>query len=153
VLVGRTLVGQKQFDQAAARFDQVLAAEAKGPEAEAQKAGAELGKAAALSGAGKTDEAVKLVEALIAKADPANEELYARAYNILGNCHTAAGNEKAARLAFLHVDLLYSRFPEQHAEALANLAKLWAAADKSERAAQAKSVLAEKYPGSVWATK
>jgi tetratricopeptide (TPR) repeat protein len=153
VLLGRSLISQQKFDEATAKFDEVLKADATGKEADAQKAAAMLGKAAALSGAGKPDEAVKLVDEVIAKADPENEELYARAYNILGNCHKAAGKKKEALLAFLHVDLLYSRHAEQHAEALANLATLWSEVDKSDRAAQAKSMLNQKYPNSVWATR
>jgi tetratricopeptide (TPR) repeat protein len=153
VLVGRSLVSQKQFDRAAAKFDETLALDASGPQADAQKAAARLGKASALSGAGKADEAVAIVNEVIAQADPQDEELYARAYNILGNCLRAAGKKQEALLAFLHVDLLYARFGEQHAEALANLATLWAEVDKSDRAAQAKSLLQEKYPTSVWAAK
>ena len=153
VLLGRSLVSQQKFDQAAAKFDEVLKADATGKEADAQKAAATLGKAAALGGSGKTEEAVKLVDEVIAKTDPENEELYARAYNILGNCHKAAGKKKEALLAFLHVDLLYTRHAEQHAEALANLATLWSEVDKSDRAAQAKALLKEKYPNSVWAAK
>jgi tetratricopeptide (TPR) repeat protein len=153
VLAGRALVSQKQFDRAAAKFDEVLNAEASGPQADLQKSAARLGKASALSGAGKADEAAALVNEVIAQADPQDEELHARAYNILGNCHRAAGKKKEALLAFLHVDLLYAKFGEQHAEALANLATLWAEVDKSERAAQAKNLLKEKYPNSVWASK
>jgi len=110
-------------------------------------------KAAAQVGGGNSDEAIKSVEAIIAKADPENVELHARAYNILGNAYRRAGKKKEALLAFLHVDLLYSKFPDQHAEALANLATLWAEVDKADRAAQARGVLKEKYPDSVWAAK
>jgi tetratricopeptide (TPR) repeat protein len=151
VLVGRALVSQKKFDQAAARFDEVLKIDAGGDEADAQKAAASLGKASALGGLGQTDEAVKLVDDVIAKANPENEELLARAYNVLGNCQKAAGKKKEARLAFLHVDLLYSRNAQLHAEALANLASLWDDLGKPDRAAQARNLLKEKYPNSVWA--
>ena len=54
-------------------------------------------------------------------------------------------------MAFLHVDLLYARYGDLHAEALANLATLWADVDKPERADQARALLREKYPSSVWA--
>jgi tetratricopeptide (TPR) repeat protein len=151
VLVGRALVGQKQFDRANGRFDEVLAIEGTGKEADRQKLAARLGKASALAGAGKTDQAVQLVEQIIAEADAENLELHARAYTVLGNCYRAAGKKKEALLAFLHVDLLYSRFGELHAEALANLATLWADADKGDRAAQARALLKEKYPTSAWA--
>ena len=153
VLVGRALVSQKKYDEAARKFDEVLKMDASGQQVDAQKSAASLGKAAALSGTGKSDEAVKLVDEVIAKADPENEELHARAYNILGNCYHAAGRDKEALLAFLHVDLLYSQYAEQHAEALANLANLWTKVDKSQRAVQARDLLKEKYPNSVWAAK
>lgn len=151
VLVGRALVSQKQFDRANAKFDEVLAIETSGAEAERQKLAARLGKASALSAAGKSDEAIKFVEEIIAQTDAENLELQARANIVLGNSYKAAGKKKEALLAFLHVDLLYSRFGELHAEALANLATLWADADQPNRAKQARNQLKEKYPSSVWA--
>jgi tetratricopeptide (TPR) repeat protein len=153
VLSGRALVGQKAYDRAIARFDEVLATAAAGKEADRQKLAAALGKATALAGAGKTEEAIASVDEIIAKADPEDHQLHARAYNVLGNCYNAAGKKKEALLAFLHVDLLYSRFPQQHAEALANLATLWAQVDKADRAAAAQALLKEKYPTSAWAQK
>ncbi len=153
VLVGRALVGQKKFEPAIAKFDQVLTSDAAGSEARNEKTAAKLGKASALSGMGQTEEAVKLIDQVIATADPDAEELYARAYNLLGHSYQAAGKVKPAIVAYLHVDLLYPRFPEQHAEALANLAKLFAEDKKADRAAQARNTLKEKYPQSAWASK
>ncbi len=151
VMTGRALVGLKQYDRALARFDEVLAMDASGKESQRQKLSASLGKAAALAGTGKSEEAIKVVDDIIAQADAENLELHARAYNILGNCYRAANKKNEALLAFLHVDLLYSRFPDLHAEALANLATLWADVDKAERATQARAQLKEKYPQSIWA--
>ena len=151
LLVGRALIARKQFEAAIDKFDEVLASTAEGKEAEQNKLAAALGKASAMAGAGKTDEAIKSIEDIIAKADPENQELHARAYNALGNCFKAAGKIKEAIIAYLHVDLLYARFPEQHAEALANLATLFAEDGKNDRAAQARAMLKEKYPTSVWA--
>lgn len=153
VLIGRTLLGQKQYERAGAQFDDVLKMDAAGKDADRQKLAAALGKADALAASGQTAEATKLVDEIIAKADPENAELHARAYNILGNCQRAAGKKKEALLAFLHVDLLYSKYAEQHAEALANLATLWAELDKADRATQARNTLEEKYPHSAWAQK
>jgi tetratricopeptide (TPR) repeat protein len=153
VLVGRSAVSQQQFERAIGQFDEVLASETSSKEADRQKLSAALGKASALAGAGKTDEAIKSVEEIIAKADAENQELHARAYTILGNCYKAANKKKEALLAFLHVDLLYPRFAEQHAEALSNLSTLWAEVDKPERATQARNTLKEKYPDSAWAAK
>ncbi len=153
VLGGRALVAKKEFDSAIAKFDAVVASSATGKEADRHKLAAALGKAQALAGAGKADDAVRSVEEIIAKADAENQELHARAYNVLGNCHKTAGKKKEALLAFLHVDLLYNRFPQQHAEALANLATLWAEVDKADRAAAALAMLKEKYPTSAWVQK
>ncbi|MGD9721705.1 MAG: hypothetical protein AB7O59_05540 [Pirellulales bacterium] len=151
--LGRALVSQKKYDAANARFDEVLSASGADPQMPRLKLAASLGKAAAAAGAGQHEQAVKSIEEVIAKADAEDQELYARAYNLLGNCYLAAGKKQDALLAFLHVDLLYPRFAEQHAEALANLAKLWGEVDKADRAAQAQSLLKEKYPMSTWAQK
>ena len=151
VLVGRALVGQKQYDSAITRFNEALSSKGEVKESERLALAASLGKASALAGLGKNEEAIAEVNKIIAAADPENLELHARAYNVLGNCYKAANKKKDALLAFLHVDLLYSRFPEQHAEALANLATLWSEVDKADRATAAKNLLKEKYPGSAWA--
>ncbi|MEX2113885.1 MAG: hypothetical protein WD845_11915 [Pirellulales bacterium] len=153
VLQGRALVGQKKFEPAVAKFDEALAMSATGNQVDALKLAATLGKADAQAGSGGTEQAIAAVEKIIAEANPEDQELHARAYNVLGNCYRAAGKKQEALLAFLHVDLLYSRFPLQHAEALANLAALWAEVDKADRAVQAQSTLKEKYPQSAWAQK
>ena len=150
VLMGRALEVQQQYDKAIAKYDEALDVTTDGKEAESQHFAAQLGKASALAAGGKIDDAEKLIGDVIAKADPENQELYARAYVALGNCYKAAGKPKDALLAFLEVDLLYSSSPEQHAEALANLATLWAKVDKADRAAQARSQLETRYPHSRW---
>ena len=136
MLAGRVLVSQKQYDKALAKFDDVLAMEGSEKEAERQKQAAMLGRASALAGADKADEAIKLVEDFIAKNDAENAELFARAYIVLGNCHKAAGKKKEAVMDFLHVDLLYPRFADLHAEALGNLAMLFGEIDKPDSEAQ-----------------
>jgi tetratricopeptide (TPR) repeat protein len=153
VLAGDALLRQQKYPEALARFEEVLKTDAPGELAAAQKRAATLGRAAAMGGAGKTDEAVKLVEDVIAKTDSTDEEVHARANVVLGNCYKAAGKKKEARLAFLHVHLLFPRNPELHAEALANLAALSADLGQPERAAEARNLLKEKYPHSVWASK
>jgi tetratricopeptide (TPR) repeat protein len=153
VLMGRALEAQQQYDKAIEKYDEALGISADGKEADTQHFAAELGKASALAASDKIDEAVKLIDNVIAKADPDNQDIYARAYVALGNCYKSAGKPKEALLAFLEVDLLYPGSPEQHAEALANLATLWAKVDKAERAAQAREQLERRYPHSRWITK
>lgn len=153
VLMARALAEQKQFDSAITRFDQVLAIDAKGKEADKQRHAAQLGKATALAASGKIEPAVKLVEEVVAKADAEDGDLHARAYNALGNCYLAANKKQDALMAFLHVDLLYAGFAEQHAEALARLSTLWVELNKPERGAQARQALEQRYPNSRWAQK
>jgi tetratricopeptide (TPR) repeat protein len=152
-LTGRALVGQKKYDQAIARFDQVLASELQGSQISAQKIAATLGKAEALSGSNKPQEAVALVDEVIGKAGPEDDELLARAYTVKGASLQAAGQVKPAIVAYLHVDLLYPRFPAVHAEALGHLVELFTADNKTQRAAQARSTLKQKYPQSAWANR
>ncbi len=153
MLQGRALVGQKKFAEAETQFDEVLASSEKGEAVDALKLAATLGKAEAQAGAGQGEQAIGAIEKIIAAAKPEDREVNARAYNVLGACYRAGGKKQEALLAYLHVDLLYSQFPAQHAEALANLAALWAEVNQADRAAQAQSALKEKYPQSAWAQK
>ena len=151
VLGARALESQKKYDAAIAKYDEVINSDADGKEAVSQKQAAMCGKASALGATGKTDEAIKLVEDVISQADAADLELHARAHNALGSCYRAAGKKKEALFHYLHTDLLFAAYPEQHAEALAALSTLWMEADKADRAAFAKSTLKDRYPGSRWA--
>ncbi len=153
VLAGRALEAQKQYAKAIKKYEEVEGMEGDNKDVEGQKLTALLGKATSLAGAGKPDEAVKLVMDVIAKSDPENVDLQARAYNALGNCFKTAGKPQDAIMAFLHVDTLYFGSPEQHAEALANLSVLWKKVDQESRANQAAEQLKERYPNSRWAQK
>ncbi len=151
VRLARAFESQKQFDKAIEKYDEVIGDSADSKEAVSQKLAATCGKASALAATGKVDEAVKMVEEVIGKADAGDLELHARAYNALGSSYRSAGKKKEALIAYLHTDLLFAGFPEQHAEALAALSTLWAEADKLDRANEAKKTLKDRYPGSRWA--
>lgn len=143
---GKSDIALKEFEAAL-----TLAGDEKSPVLEAQRQAATLGKAVCLADDKQYDEAVKLVEAVIAAADPEQTELHARAYNTLGTCLRKAGKTKEALLAFLHVDVLYPTIPQAHAEALHNLAELWPTAGNPQRATQALETLKSRYPNSQWA--
>lgn len=151
VLTARSFEAHKQYDQALAKYDAVISSSGDGKEAQSQKHLAECGKATTLAAMGKVDEALKLIDEVLTKADDSDRELLARAYNAQGSCYLSANKKKEALIAYLHTDLLYANFPEQHAEALAALSTLWMDADKADRAAKAKASLMELYPGSRWA--
>jgi tetratricopeptide (TPR) repeat protein len=153
VASGRALLNQGKTEEALAAFDKVLATKAEGDSAQQQQLAATLGKAAALLALKKSDEAIKLVEAFLDKADPENAPLMARAYNILGTAQRQAGRNEEARLSFLRVDVLYASAHDAHAEALANLVDLWEKDHKTERANRTRKTLEERYPESPWAKK
>lgn len=152
-LIGRSLAMQKKYKEAIEKFDAVLA-EARnhaGKDVERQAMAATLDRATCLAGLGQVDEGIKIAQEIVDRAPKEDPELHARAYDALGTCYRMAGKKNQALLAFLHVDLLYSSFPDQHAEALANLSTLWTEVNKRERGIQARERLKDRYPYSQWA--
>jgi tetratricopeptide (TPR) repeat protein len=153
VAKGRILVAQKKYPEALATFDAVLKlAGDDEQETAAEKLSALLGRATCLAATGQADNAIGLVQEVIDKANPEDVELNARAYVALGNCYRQKpGAIKEARDAYLHVDLLYAGNREAHAEALANLARLWNELGKPERALEATQTLKNRYANTSWA--
>ena len=151
VAVGRARLAQKKTAEALDSFESVLKTDATGELAQLERLAATVGKARCQIANKQYDEAIKTVNDVIAKIDPEQVELNARAYNALGTALKDAGRVKEALLAFLHVDVLYFTVPEEHAEALANLAELWEKARKPERADRARRTLEERYKNSPWA--
>ncbi|MBN2023766.1 MAG: tetratricopeptide repeat protein [Pirellulales bacterium] len=149
VAVGRALLAEGKTADALAAFDKVLAAAAD-PQSEEVRQLAQLGKARCLAEQGQTDQAVQLVQEILAKSDPENAVLNAQAYNALGAALRKAQKTQDALLAFLHVHLLYFSSGEDHAEALANLAELWNDTRQPQRAAEARELLKQRYPNSRW---
>lgn len=149
---GRALQAQENYSAARDEFlaARKLAEGADDPLVEEQRQIATLGLADCLAYEQKIDEAVELIEEIIAAADPEAVELRARAYNALGNAYRRAERPKEAMLAFLHVDLLYFAQPQAHAEALSNLAALWDQLKQPDRAAAARQQLQQRYANSPW---
>lgn len=151
VSLGRSLQAQKKHEEAIKQFDAAIALSDDTPDAQNQRQMALLGKAVSLADTGKTDEAIKAIQKVIQDADPQQKDLHARAYNALGECYEKAKQPKDALFAYLHVDVVYSNVPEQHAEALAHLIPLWKEVGQDERAREAQEALQQRYPNSKWA--
>jgi hypothetical protein len=155
---GWTQLDQNQPEAAQKAFDAALAAAGSGSGGDELKRMAMLGKAAGLGESGKTDEALKMVNDVIAKADPEERAVHARAYNVLGGIHLkAAAKDKdkhanEAVMAYLHVDVLYPHNTLEHAEAVGSLATLWGQVGHPQRANDARAKLRSQYPSSRWAT-
>jgi tetratricopeptide (TPR) repeat protein len=142
------LRAQQKNEEALAAYEAVLQA-AQGLKEDklvaSQRLAAQLGRAETLADMTRYDEGVKLIEQIIADADPEAAEIQARAYNVLGKCLRKADRNKDALLAYLHVDVLYYTQPQAHAEALRNLVELWTAIGQPERAAAALQTLEQRY--------
>jgi tetratricopeptide (TPR) repeat protein len=150
VLEGRAYESQEKWAEALERYELVLRVDSGIEGAEEQKLFAILGKAACLAATGKHEEGIKIVEEVVARGDPSDSALFANAYNTMGKCYQLSNKPKDALLAFLHTDILFYTAPEAHAEALSHLIDLWTQMDRPERALQARTVLKQRYPGSIW---
>ncbi|GIW95134.1 MAG: hypothetical protein KatS3mg110_3175 [Pirellulaceae bacterium] len=153
VMLARAYQAQGKYAEALQKYDEVLQAPADSAATAREQLLAQLGKAVCLAEQGRADEGQSIVEVIIRDNDPQDVELFARAYNALGLCHLKAGRTKDALLAFLHVDLLFASQSDAHAEALYYLSDLWSQVGRSDRAAEARSLLKSRYAGSVWASK
>jgi len=151
--LARAQIAQKNYPAALASFEAVLAGNLNTTEATQQKLLASVGKAQCLGETGKPDEGVAMAEGIIAKNDPQDAKLFARAYNALGACHLKAGRSKDALLAYLHTDVLFYADGDAHAEALYHLTKLWGELNKADRATAARATLRDRYAGSIWNAK
>lgn len=147
----RAQSAEGKYPEALAAYEQILASGLNTPEAAVQKMHATVGRAVCLAATGKHEEGITIIEDLIAKNDPSDASLFARAYNALGACYEKASKPQDALLAYLHTDILFFKDSESHAEALYRLSKLWAAVNKADRAVQARGTLQSRYPGSRWA--
>jgi tetratricopeptide (TPR) repeat protein len=153
VLAGRALAAQGKHQEAIDRFAQALSLESTAPGVAEQRLAALLGKAQSQAEVGQADEAIQVVEQVIADAAPEDLSLQAQAHIALGNCHLKVGEEKEALFSFLYVDVLCSSVADAHAQALFHLIPLYQGQGREEDARQAQERLLERYPSSAWATK
>ena len=148
----RALIAQNDFTQAQAKYEAVLAVRSDSKEARRQKLFATIGKARCVAETGSPDQGIAAIEKIIAENEASDSELFGRAYNALGDCLRKTGKTKEALMAYLHVDILFYAEPELHAESLYHLSNLWAEVKNNDRAAAARTLLSERYSGSIWAS-
>jgi tetratricopeptide (TPR) repeat protein len=148
------LLGQGKVEEALKEYEAAVALAGNDKATQPQKRTAELGRAKCLALSGKHDAAVAAVQQIIDAADPEEKELLSRAYAVLGAAYRGmGGREQDALIQYLTIDLVYNTLPETHAEALFNLAELWAKGGRQDRAREAQQNLKEVYPASPWAAK
>jgi tetratricopeptide (TPR) repeat protein len=148
------LLAQNKVAEALKEYEAAVTLAGTDKATQPQKRAAELGKAKCLALSGKPDAAVAAVQQIIDAADPEEKELLSRAYGVLGAAYRGmSGREQDALIQYLTIDLVYNTLPETHAEALFNLAELWAKGGRPDRAREAQQNLKEVYPASPWAAK
>lgn len=149
----RALIAQGEFAQAEQKYETVLADKSDSKQSRRQKLMAEIGKARCVAETGTTEQAIMMIEKIIAENDAEDVELFGLAYNAFGDILLKSGKAKDALMAYLHVDVLFYSDPEIHAEALYHLSKLWADINNNDRATAARTLLNERYSGSIWSSK
>jgi tetratricopeptide (TPR) repeat protein len=152
----RTMLAQDNVDGAKREFDAVAAVNPQDAAQKTRRLEALLGQARCLQLKQQYAEAVKILEQLIDGTTASEARLQAEAYLRQGDCFVAMGADpKEAIMAYLHVDVIpaMSREGDLHAEALYNLARLWAQVGHPERGGEAAEALRGEYPESEWAKK
>lgn len=151
MLVGRLLAELGQHAEAIEQFDAALAAAGTGGLTSEIRREATFGRVACLAATGKLAEGLELVHQIVERTNPDDTATLARAYNALGDSYRAAGDLRAARDAYLHVDLLFNSAGAEHAESLYRLTNLWKELRQPTRAQDAQQRLSDDYALSRWA--
>ncbi|GAB5403980.1 MAG: hypothetical protein Aurels2KO_22110 [Aureliella sp.] len=97
--------------------------------------------------------ALKKLDALVAKYDSTDQELFALISNARGACYVELGKPNQALVRYLQTDLMFFTDPMAHAEALYHLSKLWTEVGQPGEAADARARLQKKYASSAFAKK
>jgi tetratricopeptide (TPR) repeat protein len=144
VVVGRQLMAAGRFSDAVTQFDEVLA------EGERVlnhlRVAASLGKAESLALGGKPDDGIAIARQIIDRGDPEDASIMAPAYLTLGHCYgIKPDSTKDALFAYLHIDVLYSSQPAEHAAALRRIVRLWRQLGHDDRADEAEQTLKARY--------
>ncbi len=156
VASGKAFLAEGKAGDAAKAFDEALHIEATGPLADMQRTAAQIGQDRCLILNGNTEKAIKDLEQILDRnggsADVGrNPEVAALAHNALGAALRKQGKPKEAILQFLRVHLQYSNQIEAHAEAVANLAKLFTDTQKPDHAREMRKILEQEYQNTRWA--
>lgn len=153
LLTGRSLQAEGNHQAAVEAFNNALKSAAGNAAAQTQTLEVTLLRAVSQAALGEVAAATETIEKIITDANAEDSQLLAQAYNALGDCHLAAEDKKSAKLAFLHVDLLFSSETAEHARALYELSQLWNEFGQADRASDATQRLKDNYPGSRWANR
>lgn len=151
--LGRLLLSSGDAAAALKSFEDVITRSQGKPDAATAFYNGMLGQALCLQKQGQTDKAISTLDEVIEQASETQTATLAEAWVRKGDCFRQKNQAKEALMAYLHVDVLYSTEPAQHAEALMRLTELWGPNGHEDRAIEASARLTERYPNSPWAKK
>ena len=149
---GETLMMQAKFPEASQSFDQLIGLAATDDSTQLYKTLAKIEKAKVEGMSGNTDAAIQALEQIIDAENPDNKQLFAYAYNALGSCYMKKNDVPRAVEKFLFTHVLFDTEADPHAEAVYNLASIWTAQKKTDRASEYRDLLNSRYRNSWWAS-
>jgi tetratricopeptide (TPR) repeat protein len=150
-LIGELLQEQSKYADSLPQFDAALKAAGTSAIGSEIRRAATFGRAVSLAATDKLGDGVGIVNQIIKRTAPDDIAALAQSYNALGDCYRAAGDLRAARNAYLHVDLLFNSATQEHAESLYRLTNLWKELRQPTRAQDAQQRLTDDYSLSSWA--
>lgn len=153
LLVGKSWQTEDKHKEAIGAFDEAIREAGESAAAQPVRLEATLARAVSQAATGKLEMAVGELKQILLQSSDEDTELIAQAYNALGDCYLQAEDKQAARLAYLHVDLLYAEVSTAHAKALYELSQLWKEKGLTNRAEEAHKQLQTEYPESSWANR
>jgi tetratricopeptide (TPR) repeat protein len=151
LLVGELLQEQGNHTDALLQFEAALQAAGTSGLTNDIRNAAILDRAVSLAGTDKAGEGIESIKQFISQTEADDTVALAQGYTALGACYQAAGDLRAARNAYLHVDLLFNSAGPEHAESLYRLTNLWKELRQPTRAQDAQQRLSDDYALSPWA--
>jgi len=131
-----TLILAKRFAEAEGKLQAMLKSV---PANDPLVARVSVYQAECLGASGKLPEAVAQLEGIIARTT--DRDLKALAYNAIGDCYRLNSQPREALWPYLWVDVIYHQGREEHAKAMAALAKLFEELGDAARAKEYKDKL------------
>ena len=153
IIESRVLVSEGKIDEAIAGFEAVATADGDSSADKSRKYEAMLGHARGLILQSKFDAALAILETIPAQVPSDDIAIQAEAHILQGQAFQGLGQLSNAVLAYMKVDLLFSKDANYHPEALYQLSNLWKLVQLPERSAEAAGKLAQMYPNSEWRKK
>lgn len=148
---GEAMLRAKKYSEASAAFDKVIAIQANDDLSQRYKRLAQIQRAKVDAWTGDPTASIAKLEAIIKQENPDDKELFAYAYNALGDCYLKT-DLLEAREKYMFTETLFSSEPEPHAEAVYRLADIWLQLKQTDRASESRQILKSRYRNTWWSS-